>query len=425
MTNKLAIHGGSKTIDYSFARHNPLGQEEREAVNAVMDSGVLSQFLGEWHDDFYGGSRVREFEKEAALHFNVKHAISVNSLTSGLIAAVGALGISPGDEVIVSPWTMSASAIAPLWWNAIPVFSDIESETFTIDPISIEKNITPYTKAIIAVDIFGHSADMHAINKIAKEHGLLVISDCAQSPNAKYRGKLAGTLSDIGGYSFNFHKHIHCGEGGLIVTDDDDLAERLQLIRNHAENVADGKGLQNITNMVGGNFRLGELEASIAAAQLMKLDGITDRTTAIGTQLSEGLSELDGLRPPITKGDCTHVYCTFPLIIYPQEIGISREAICRALVGEGIPLGQGYANIHLLPVFQQKIAYGSKGFPWSSSEYRGDVKYDKGICPVAEQLHDQLFLSFGVSLYDWSEKDIDLTIQAFHKVWGNLDKLTE
>lgn len=264
MTEQLAMLGGDPTLNYLLKRHNPLGPEERQAVNSVLDSSELSKFLGVWHDDFFGGSRVREFEESAARHFGVKHAISVNSLTSGLIAAVGALGIEPGDEVIVSPWTMSASAIVPLWWNAIPVFSDIEDETFTLDPAAIEENITPYTKAIIVVDIFGHSADMNAINNIAKNHNLHVISDTAQSPNAKYNDRYAGTLSDIGGYSFNYHKHIHCGEGGLLVTNDDDYAERLQLIRNHAESVVEGKGVFSLTNMIGGNFRLGEIEAAIA-----------------------------------------------------------------------------------------------------------------------------------------------------------------
>ena len=145
MRKKLAIHGGQKTIGHTFKRYNPIGEEERRAVTKVMESGVLSRFLGIWHDDFYGGKNVRELEGLTASHFDVEHAISVNSWTSGLTAAVGAIGISPGDEVIVSPWTMSATAMAPLWWNAIPVFADIEDETFNLDPASIRENISPYT----------------------------------------------------------------------------------------------------------------------------------------------------------------------------------------------------------------------------------------------------------------------------------------
>jgi len=148
-TDKLALLGGSKTIDRPFKRYNPIGSEEVAAAMQVVESGVLSKFLGCWDPDFYGGPNVQEFERACERYFEVKHAITVNSWTSGLIAAVGAIGIEPGDEVIVSPWTMCASATAILHWNAIPVFADIEPETFNLDPESVEANISPYTKAII------------------------------------------------------------------------------------------------------------------------------------------------------------------------------------------------------------------------------------------------------------------------------------
>ena len=143
-----------------------------------------------------------------AKYFGVKHAITVNSWTSGLIAAIGALEIEPGDEVILPTWTMCACAIAILNWNAIPVFADIDPNTYCIDPVSIEANITPNTKAIMAVDIFGHSADMDTIMSIAKKHDIKVISDSAQSPGALYKGKYTGTLAHIGGYSLNYHNNV-------------------------------------------------------------------------------------------------------------------------------------------------------------------------------------------------------------------------
>ena len=191
--------------------------------------------MGCWHDDFYGGLKVREFEQVVADYFCVKHAVTVNSWTSGLITAVGAIGIEPGDEVIVTPWTMSATATAILHWNAIPVFADIDPDNYNLDPKSIEANITPYTKAIMVADIFGQSADMVEIMAIAKQHDLKVISDTAQAPGALYKGRYAGTCGHVGGYSLNYHKHIHTGERGILVTDDDGIAERLRLIRNHGE----------------------------------------------------------------------------------------------------------------------------------------------------------------------------------------------
>jgi perosamine synthetase len=420
---KLAILGGPKTINYSFKQYNPIGEEERSAVNEVMKTGVLSKYIGVWDPDFYGGPKVQEFEKAAQRYFGVKHAVVVNSCTSGLIAAVGAIGIEPGDEVIVSPWTMTATATAILMWNAVPVFADIERDFFNIDPVSIENNITPHTKAILAIDIYGHSADMDSIMEIAGRHDLKVISDCAQAPSAKYKGNFAGTISDIGVFSLNFHKHIHTGEGGIIVTNDDDYAERLQLIRNHAEAVVESKGVSNLSNMLGFNFRMGEIEAAIGIEQFKKLEKITDRITALGEQLTIGLKSLKGLRPPLVKDGCTHVYYAYPLIVDSEQLGIKREIIHKALVAEGVPIGQGYQNIHLLPLYQEKTAYGNCGFPWSSDVYKGNVKYNKGICPVAEKLHEKEILAIPTCMHEWDNEDINNIIKAFKKVWENQDIL--
>jgi len=424
MTQKqLALYGGPKTITKPFIRYNVIGTEEVEAVKEVVESGVLSKFLACWNPDFYGGSKVQEFEKQCAEYFGVKHAITVNSWTSGLIAAVGAVGIEPGDEVIVTPWTMSASATAILHWNAIPVFADIDPRTFNLDPKSVEANITPYTKAIMVVDIFGQSADMDELKAIAEKYNLKVISDTAQAPGALYKGKCAGTLADVGGYSLNYHKHIHTGEGGILVTDDDDIAERLQLIRNHAEVVVGDKGVSNLSNMIGHNFRLGEIECAIGIEQLKKLKALIESRQEQASRLTEGLEGLPGLQTPVVGSDRTHVYYVYPLILDVEILGVSREVIHAALQAEGVIASKRYQNIHLLPTYQQKIAYGTKGFPWTSDICKRDVDYCKGICPVAERLNDETFLGIGFCAHEFSDQDIDLIIEAFKKVWGNLDEL--
>lgn len=420
---KLALFGGPQTIQTTFKRYNPIGVEEVEAAKQVIESGVLSQFLGVWHEDFYGGPKVREFERQCAEYFGVKHAVTVNSWTSGLVAAVGAIGIEPGDEVIVTPWTMSATATAILHWNAIPVFADIDLETFNLDPKSVEANITPYTKAIMVADIFGQSADMDALMAIAAKHGLKVISDTAQAPGALYKGKYAGTLADVGGYSLNYHKHIHTGEGGILVTDNDEIAERVQLIRNHAEVVVGDKGVTNLSNMIGHNFRLGEIECAIGIEQLKKLSVFVESRQALASRLSEGLKGLRGLRTPVVKPGCTHVYYVYPMVLDIEALGVSRERIHAALQAEGVAVSKHYQNIHLLPLYQRKIAYGSMGFPWSSDICRRDVDYSKGICPVAEQLNDSTYLGFGMCVYDLTEDDVDVIVTAFHKVWNNLELL--
>ncbi len=422
-SQNLALFGGSKTIQTEFKRYNPLGNEEVQAAKEVIESGVLSQFLGAWHADFYGGPKVQEFERQCAKYFGVKHAVTVNSWTSGLIATVGAIGIEPGDEVIVTPWTMCASATAILHWNAIPVFADIDPETFNLCPKSVEANITPYTKAIMVVDIFGQSADMDELMAIAEKHGLKVISDTAQAPGALYKGKYAGTIAHVGGYSLNYHKHIHTGEGGVIVTNDDEIAERLQLIRNHAEVVVGDKGVLNLSNMVGHNFRLGEIECAMGIEQLKKLGGFVESRQSLAVRLTEGLKGLRGLRTPLVKSDRTHVYYVYPLILDIEELGVTRDQIHAALQAEGVAISKRYQNIHLLPMYQKKMAYGSNGFPWTSDICKRDVSYSKGICPVAEELNDSTYLGFGMCVYDLSDDDIDLIIKAFEKVWNNIEEI--
>jgi dTDP-4-amino-4,6-dideoxygalactose transaminase len=420
----LALLGGSKTIETTFKRYNPIGVEEVEAAKRVVESGVLSQFLGVWHEDFYGGPKVREFERASAAYFGVKHAVTVNSATSGLIAAVGAIGIEPGDEIIVSPWTMCASATAILHWNAIPVFADIESETFNLDPKSVEANITPYTKAIMAIDIFGHSADMDALMAIAAKHGLKVISDSAQAPGALYQGRYAGTLAHVGSYSLNYHKHIHTGEGGILVTDDDEIAERLQLIRNHAEAVVGDKGVTNLANMIGYNFRLGEIECAIGIEQLKKLDKFVATRQHMAERLTQGLKGLPGLQTPVVRPNCTHAYYVYPMVLDVNSLNVSRDRICEALIAEGVEgLAPKYVNLHLLPMYQQKMAYGSRGFPWTSDICHRDVDYRYGICPVAEELQEKSFLGFAMCLNDLEDEDVDLIVEAFRKVWTLMDEL--
>ncbi len=424
MKKQLAIFGGPSVISKPFKRYNPIGKEEVEAAKIVVESGVLSQFLGCWDPDFYGGHKVQEFERQCEAYFGVKHAVTVNSWTSGLIAAVGAIGIEPGDEVIVSPWTMCASATAILHWNAIPVFVDIEPETFCLNPVAVEAAITPYTKAIMAVDIFGHSADMDALMDIAMRYGLKVISDTAQGPGTYYKGKITGTLAHVGGYSLNYHKHIHTGEGGILVTDDDEIAERLRLIRNHAEAVVGGKGVTDLRNMVGYNFRLGEIESAIGIEQLKKLKGFVAGRQRAAECLTQGLSGLPGLRTPVVKPECTHAYYMYPMVLDVKGLGVSRTRIMEALKAEGVTgLAAGYTNLHLLPMYQERIAYGSKGFPWTSDICHREVSYEKGICPVAETLHESTYLGFEMCMNELTEEDVGLMVQVFQKVWDQRERL--
>lgn len=420
----LALLGGTPIIQVPLAPFKSIGEDEVSAAAEVVRGEVLSAYIGAPGEGFMGGHHVKAFEAKAAEYFGVRHALVVNSWTSGLIAAVGAIGIEPGDEIVTTPWTMSATAMAILHWNAIPLFADIDPDTFNIDPASVEALIGPRTKAIMAVDIFGQSADMAALRAIADRHGLALLSDTAQAPGSRHGDRLTGTFADIGGYSLNYHKHIHSGEGGILVTDDDRLARRLAMIRNHAESVIKSNDPAELANMIGYNFRMGEIEAAIASVQLDKLAGRIESRQRAAAQLDEGLRALPGLKTPFVAPEGTHVYYVYGLTIDVDQLGVTRARLLDALKAEGIPsLMTGYQALHLLPIFVNRIAYGTGGFPFTLAER--ELRYGPGTCPVVEDLHGRRFIGINLCMNDFSPNDIDQVIAAFHKVWANLDALKE
>lgn len=429
---KLAVNGGEPVRKTPFPPYLVIGEEEKHAVSQVLDSHILSKYLGCFHEDFYGGPQVRTLEREWADYFSVKHAIAVNSCTSGLFAAVGAMGVEPGDEIIVTPYTMSASATAALIFNVVPVFADIEPDFFCLDPATIENKITARTRGIIVVDLFGLPYDADAINAVAKKHGLFVIEDTAQAPGAIYNGKLAGTLADIGVFSLNYHKHIHCGEGGIVVTNDDRLAERLRLIRNHAESVVEDMGVSNLSNMIGFNFRLPEIEAAIIRCQLKKLPELIHIRQENCNYLSEKLKEIPAIQIPEIRNGCTHVYYVHPLKFDEDLAGVSRDAFVHAVraelpvttlrENEGPLISCGYVKpLYLLPMYQQRIGYGTKGFPFNASSAR----YDKGICPVAERMFEKELFLHELMRPGMTRKDLNDVIAAFVKVWEHRAELID
>ncbi len=427
---KLAIHGGTPVRIKPFPAYITAGKEEKEAVCRVIDSGCLSKYLGTWHEQFNGGIQVRALEEEWAAYFGVKHAIAVNSCTSGLYCAVGATGVEPGEEIIVSPYTMCASATAPLIYNAIPVFADIEEDYYCLEPEDVERKITPKTRAIIVVDIFGQPYNAEAINAIAKKHNLIVIEDVAQAPGAKLNGKYAGTLGDIGVFSLNYHKHIQSGEGGIIVTDNDELAKKCRLIRNHAEAVVEGMGVIDLRNMIGFNYRMTEIEAAISRIQLKKLSQLNKKRIENVLYFEKKISKLPCINIPKIRSGAEHVYYVHACKFNSKVAGIGRNVFIEAIRAElpynelreqeGVKLGSGYVKpLYLQPMFQNKIAYGSDGYPFSESS----VNYDKGICPVTERMHFSELFSHEFILPSMQKSDIDDVVVAFEKVWEGRLKL--
>jgi len=223
-------------------------------------------------------------------------------------------------------------------------------------------------------------------------------------------------MSDIGGFSLNCHKHINTGEGGIVVTNNNKLAERVRLLRNHAESSMFGKKREELANMLGYNFRMGEIEAAIGMEQYKKLRYILKKRQGKLEYLNKKLSTFPGITTNLLKKDMTHNYYVLPIVLDFKIVKYSREFIVKCLEAEGVQgLGNGYDNLHMYPIFQNKIAYGKHGFPWSLS--KKNIIYKKGICPVAERLHNKTFIAFGVCAFEFSTQDIKKILLAFEKVW--------
>ncbi len=431
--SKLAIKGGSPTRTQEFTARRTIGNTEKKAVMEVMESGELSGFFGSPGPQWLGGEKVKQFERKWADNYGYKHAISVNSWTTGLMTAVGAMGIGPGDEVIVSPYTMSASATAILFYGGIPVFADIDPDTFNITAATIEPLITPRTRAIMVVHIFGQTAEMEAIVALARKHHLKVIEDGAQSPGVKYKGKPICSFGDIGGFSLNYHKHIHTGEGGMLVTNDDQVALRCQLIRNHGENLVEVEPIEDLSNMLGSNYRLTELQAAIGIAQLDRLDGYLAHRQRLAAYFGKHLNDIPGLTPAKVANGAEHAYYLYPVKYDESITGISRNAFVKAVNAELPPAKvweqtgfiEGYIKpLYLAPMYQRKIAMGRKGFPWSINE---GINYDyrSGDCPAAERMYYQEVIYTPLIREPLLESDIDDFIVAIQKILANASELIE
>jgi perosamine synthetase len=409
----LALLGGTPVLTEPLRRYRSMGEAEAAAVADVIASDCLSGFYGSPGDEYWGGPKVQAFEAAWRKRYGVAHAISVNSATSGLYAAMGAIGLSPGDEVVVPAWTMSATAMAPLVYGGIPIFADIEPETFGLDPDAVRKALSPRTRAILAVNLFGHPARLDELRALADEHQIYLVEDNAQSPLGADRHRPAGTIGHIGVFSLNYHKHIHTGEGGVCVTNDDRLGRRLAMIRNHAENATEWLGERDLTNMIGFNYRMTELSAAVGLVQLGNVEEHVGRRERFAERLSEGVRNLPGLRPPVVREQCRHNYYCWVATYNAAAAGIGRELYCHALVAEGVPASAGYVPpLYRLPVFRERIAIGRDGFPFTL----GAPDYTKLRLPVTERLHEHDALLIEVCAWETSDEVTDRMAEAFHKV---------
>ncbi|MDR3602240.1 MAG: DegT/DnrJ/EryC1/StrS family aminotransferase [Desulfosporosinus sp.] len=420
--SKLALWGGTPVREAAIPWTNTMGEEEKAAVVKVMESGNLSAFLARAGEQFLGGPRIKEIEAMFAGQFGAKHSISVNSATTALHTALAACEVGPGDEVLVTPYTMSATASAILMNNAVPVFVDVCSETYNLNPKEIEKWLTPRTKAIIVTNLFGLPGNLPEIIKIAKQHGLYVIEDNAQSPGAAIDGKQAGTFGDLGIFSLNYHKVIHSGEGGIILTDSDKLAYRCQLIRNHGEVTVDDLN-DDDTVVLGSNYRMTELQAAIGIEQLNKLDRFLIKRHALADQLTRGLRSFSGLEGVTVPEGYEHSYYIYPIRFNKDIWTIKRAVFAAAMKAEGFPLGEGYVKpIYLMKLYQHKRVYNQTHYPFSFID-KPIQDYQKGICPVVEAMYEEKLITADVCRMPYTAKDIDDFLTAIEKVWQGREEL--
>lgn len=431
MSDALAVLGGEKVRKIPYPEHSTMiNEREEKLVLEVLRSGHLSGFSARPGERFLGGPKVREFEEKFEARFGVRSAVTFNSATSALHAAVAAAGVGPGDEVIVPPTTMSATATAIVMQNGIPVFVDIENETYGLNPTLVEAAVTPRTKAILVVNLFGHPARLLEIKNIAVKHGLVLIEDNAQSPGAMCEGSLAGTIGEMGIQSLNYHKMIQTGEGGVVLTNDLGYSDHLELVRNHGEVVVGhlpGIEERDIVNVIGWNYRLTELQAAVGIPQFEKLDYLLNERIRLARMLTKVLRQFSFLTPPMERSGCSHVYYLYPIRFDREAAGFTRGQFVKAIQAEGISIGAGYVKpIYLEPMYQRKIAYGSRGCPFTCPLYEGSRDlYRKGICPTAEKLYFDELLTTDICKYPNSEREVEEFAEAVLKITKNRDKVSE
>lgn len=418
-TERLALHGGEPVRKKPFAAHPVLGPEEKRNVLEVLRTGQLSGFVAKPGEAFLGGPKVRQLEEAIRRLLGCRHAVAMNSATSALHAAVVACGIEPGDEVIVPPYTMSASASAILMAGGIPVFADVDPVRYCLDPADVERRIGPRTRAILVVHLFGHPAPMDELCAIARKRSLRLIEDCAQAPGAMYKGRPVGTLGDIGVFSLNQHKTITTGEGGWAVTGDDKLALKLQLVRNHGEVVQDHLPEADFAPILGWNYRMTELEAAVGVAQLARLRTLTRHRVRLAEYLTRRLKGSDGLGLPEPAPGCSHVYFVYPIRYDAKITGIRRDVLLKALAAEGIPFAGGYVRpIYREPIYRQRRMYERSRYPFDLQSGANVDNYREGSCPVTEDAHADSLIMTGLCRFPLTRSDMDDIARAFVKVLG-------
>lgn len=373
----LAREGGQPLRRHPFPIWPAYGEEEIAAATEVLRTGRFSSL---------SGTCVRTFENEWAEFQGVRHAIAASSGTCAIHTALAAVGVGPGDEVVVTPHSFIASVTPVLHAGAIPVFADIDRRTFNMTAETIDRAITPRTKAIVLVHLNGHPADPAAVAEVAGRRGVLLIEDCAQAPGARWEGQLVGTFGAVAAYSFWEDKIITTvGEGGMVATDDDEVAESARMLVHHGEAAADedyyaGERLY-VHHKLGYNFRMAEVQGAIGSVQLRRLPGYVQRRREVAGLLSAALEGVPGIQVPYIDPRGEHAFYKYIILLDRAVIATPVFEFVTALRAEGIPVTRRYPTpIHRQPIFMEHKGFGESRWPFPD-----DAEVPPAM-PVAEEV---------------------------------------
>lgn len=388
---RLAIRGGApvRKMMLPYGRQW-LDEDDIAAVVEVLRSDWLTT-----------GPKVAEFEQAFADFVGAREAVAVSNGTAALHAAMHAIGIGSGDEVIVPAMTFAASANCVVFQGGTPVFADVEPDTLLLDPAQVEAKITPRTKAIIAVDYTGQPCDYDALRAIADKHGLILVADACHALGGSYKGRRVGSLADLNIFSFHPVKHITTGEGGMITTDDPALARRMRVFRNHGitsdhrQREQQGSWFYEMVDL-GYNYRLTDFQCALGMSQLRKLPGWVARRQEIARRYDAAFAEMPAVEPLRVRADVSHAYHLYVIRLDVTPLRATRAEVFAALRAEGIGVNVHYIPVHLHPFYRQRF-----------STRPGD-------CPVAEAVYERL-LSLPI-FPSMSNRDIEDVIAAVFKV---------
>ncbi len=398
--SQLALNGGSKAKQTPYTREKRYGAEELKELQEALEQGTL----------FYAhGTKVKQLEAEFAEKNGVPYAVTCTSGTAGIHAALIAVGISPNDEVITSPITDMGTLSPILYQGAVPIFADLHPHTYTLLPESVEACITSRTKAIIAVNLAGNACDLDALREICDRHKLWLIEDCAQTFGCRYKGRPIGTTGDIGCFSFNEFKHISCGDGGITITRNPELAERLRLSTDKAYSRRPDV-LERRPIFLANNYRMTELQGAVALAQLRKLDSIISRRQAWCNELTKRLKGLPGLCLPEIAEGVEPSWWFYIMRVDEERMGVDTDTFAKALQAEGLPIGAHYIGkcVYEYPLFTNKSAFDHAPHPCDTYDYHA------GMCPNAEAILNTCLLLTVNEAY--TQTDLDDTVEGIRKV---------